>query len=432
MSDEYQLPYGDGWISARFPEEMVLNELSTGSFTADSSETDIIQRALAEPVNSRPLRHLVQPGDQVCIIVGDVTRLWVRHHVFMPYLLEELRAGGVSNSDMFVVSATGDHREQTPVEHAQIVGRPIYSRLEMFDHRARDSDEMVYLGHTPFDTPVYINRRVAAADRIILTGGIVHHFLAGFGGGGKAVLPGVSSHETIMKNHSLALAEKKGEGVNPKVAAGKLDGNPCYEDIVAGAEMARPTFLLNTVCDTTEHRIVDAVAGETVQAHRRGCQKVSDRFGVSIDQRCDLVVASCGGYPKDINLYQTYKTVYNARRAVNKGGTIVVLSECREGMGNDDFATMLLGFSDSESREASLRESFTIGGYMGLHLTLMAEECDIILVSDLAPGTLEKTGLKQCESVQEARDFIGEKHGEIPQLHLMLSAECFPTVAEPH
>ncbi len=429
MTRSINLPYGEESLSVSAPEEAVIDELAAPLFSTDSSEEELVEKALSEPINSRPLRQLVSEGDEVCIITGDVTRLWVRHHVFMPHLLEELQAGGVELEDIFVVSATGDHREQTPQEHAKIVGDEVYAEIDVFDHQGRNDEELVYLGHTPLDTPVHLNRRVAAADKIVLTGGIVHHFLAGFGGGGKAILPGVSGYETIMKNHSLALADKVGEGINPDVAAGKKEGNPCYKDIVAGAQMVRPTFLINTIVDSSQHRIIDVVAGEMLPAHDQGCRKVDKIFGVSINSRSELVLASCGGYPKDINLYQTYKTIYNARQAVQSGGTMLIVSECCEGMGNDDFASMLLTYSDSEKREKALRDSFTIGGYMALHLTLMAQEYDILLVSDLPEGTLQETGIKSYSSVESAWKDIVEKFGEVPPFYLMPTGEAFPRVS---
>ncbi|MFO8060061.1 MAG: nickel-dependent lactate racemase [Bacillota bacterium] len=428
MKTVHSIPYGDHLVAVEIPADALAGVLRAEPLPSERSEVEVVREALANPIASSEMHELVQKGDSVCILVGDMTRLWVRHHVFLPLLLDELGRAGVRDDDVVIVSATGDHREQTEEEHVRLVGEEVYSRVRIVDHHSRDEENLVYMGHTRAGTPVKVNRVVAAADRVIATGGIVYHFLAGFGGGGKAVLPGVAGYETIMANHSLALGREPGSGLSPRVVAGRLQGNPCYEDIIAGASMVAPTFLLNVIVDEHRHRISLAVAGEMEAAHRVGCRLVEEHFQVGIEHRADLIIASAGGYPKDIDLYQTYKTVYNARRAAVDGGTLLIVSECGEGMGNDDFAAMFFDHDDDDEREAALREVFTIGGFMALHDRMMAAECDILLLSSLPEEQVTPTGMTPVSSVEDAMDIVRAKHGGVPPTYLIPYGSVFPAV----
>jgi len=423
----HRLPYGCRSIEVAWPTDAVLKELTEKPLPDELDERQIIRDALSDPISSDPLSEIVQEDEKVCVIIGDVTRQWVRSHVFLPQIVEELNRGGVNSGDISVVCATGDHRSHTEEEHAALMGEDLYGRLEIFDHCCRDEENMVYMGHTTRDTPVWINSTVAEADRVVVTGGIVYHFLAGFGGGGKALLPGVSAYESIMANHSLALSDDNdGGGLNPEVAAGRMKGNPCYEDIVAAAGMVAPDFLFNVIVDEDEARIALAVAGNVRAAHRVGCRLVEQHFSCGIGDQSEVVVASAGGFPKDINLYQTYKTLYNARRAVQDGGTLLILSECREGMGNEDFAGMIAEHTDNSEREAALRESFTIGGYMAYHASLISAECDVLLLSSLAPTEVKESGMTPVQDIEEAYTFIREKHGVLPPAYFMPHGSVFP------
>ncbi len=425
----HSVPYGDHHVVVEFCADALRGVLRGDPLPSDLDETTVLRDALTHPIASGELRERVDEGDHVCILIGDMTRAWVRHHVFLPLLLDELNRAGIRDEDVVIVSATGDHRGQTEEEHVHLVGEDVYGRVRVIDHRSRDDENLVYMGHTTAGTPVWINRTVAGADRVIATGGIVYHFLAGFGGGGKAILPGAAGYDSIMANHSLALGEEPGSGLNPAVAAGKMQGNPCYEDIIAAASMVCPTFLLNVIVDDDRHRISMAVAGEMKAAHRVGCRMVQEHFQVPIEEKADLVIASAGGYPKDIDFYQTYKTIYNARRAVVDGGTLIVLSECREGMGNDDFASMFFDHTDDDQRENALRESFTIGGFMAFHDRLMAAECDILLLSSLPDEQVTAAGMRPVSSIDDAMNFVAQKHGGFPSTYVIPHGTVFPVQA---
>lgn len=413
------LLYGNQALPLELPDDRVKAVLEARPLPFADSEEELVRAAMAEPTDSAPLSELVNSGESACIIVGDMTRSWVRHDILLPVILGELNRGGIADRDIVIISATGDHREQSADEHKLLVGEEVYSRIKVIDHRARNRDELVFLGKTAYGTPVSINKTVCGADRVILTGGIVYHFLAGWGGGRKAILPGVAGYDTIMKNHSLAFYPEEGRGLNPHVCAGKIEGNPCSDDMARGAALVSPDYLVNTIIDEENHRIAYVVAGNYISAFRKGCELVSDHFGVKISEKSDLVIASCGGYPKDINFYQAYKTIYNASLALEKGGTLLLVSESREGIGSDHFFSVFTAYPDNPQREAALRSEYTIGGQMGYHSALVAEKNDILVLSDLPQEQVRKMGMIPVRSMADALSFAENKHGGLPQACVM-------------
>lgn len=415
----FNLPYGNQIKTFEYPKQRIKLVVKAKPLPAPQPEETLVREALAHPIDSAPLRELVRRDERVCIIAGDMTRAWVRHHRLVPALLDELNRGGISDDAINVIIATGDHRTQTPEEHRFLVGEEALARVSVFDHRARDSNAQTFLGTTTYGTPVRINRKVATADRVILTGGIVYHFLAGWGGGKKAVLPGVAAYETIKRNHALAFLPGEGEGLNPAVQAGRMKGNPCSDDMVQGTSMAGPDFLINTIINEETQQIARVVAGNYLTAHEAGCRFVEKHYGVPILDRAELVVVSCGGYPKDINFYQTYKTIYHAQFALQKGGTMLLLSESGEGSGNEDFARMFHLYTNNRDREAALRRDYTIGGHMAYHTAVMAAENDVLLLTDLPDRKVRQAGIIPVATLEEGLAFIRQKHGGLPDAYIM-------------
>jgi len=434
MKRKYNLQIGDKEESFDYDDSDVIGILESKPFPdiTDEEEIKIVQRALEKPIDSAPLHQIVKKGNKVCILFSDVTRLWVRLHVFMPLILEELERGGVKLKDVYAICGNGDHRDETEEEFKKLLGEESYEKLKgrIYNHHARNDDENVYLGETTLGTPVEINKKVLKADKVILTGGIVHHFLDGFGGGKKAIMPGVSSRRSIMKNHSLGLHPEPGKGLNPKVAAGIMSGNPLSEDSVQVASFVNPWFLVNSVV-STKHRIAYIVAGNYITAHEKGAEFCNEYASVKIDRLADLSIVSCGGYPADINFYQTYKTLYNAERATRPGGAIILLTESREGMGNDDFYHMFTDHKNNKEREMALRADYTIGGHMAFHDALMAEKFHIFVMSSLPDKQVKEAGMIPIKSVEEGINKAKEVLGSHPSTYIIPHGhEVFPELNE--
>jgi lactate racemase len=411
--------FGKKALSLEVPDEQVTSLLEAKQFPAGTSEEELISEALSKPIDSLPLSELVCSGEKVVIVISDITRAWVKHDRFLPALLNELNRGGVADKDIVIVSATGDHRGQDAGEHSVLTGEEIYGRVPVYDHSSRDSEGLVSVGRTSRGTDVRINRRVAEADRVIITGGITYHFLAGWGGGKKALVPGVAAREAIMANHGIAFLPGDGEGLNPAVCAGRVIGNPLAEDMLEAADLIGPDFLLNTVIDEDRGIIAGVFAGHYKTAHEKGCRFVDEHFRVPLRQLSKVVIASCGGYPKDINFYQTYKTIYNAQLALQKRGTLFLISESSEGVGSDQFFEIFTAYKSNPEREAALRRDYSIGGQMAYHTALIAEENDLLVLSSLPEETVLAMGMIPVRSLSEGLDWIKNKHGADVKICIM-------------
>ncbi|MDI6793724.1 MAG: nickel-dependent lactate racemase [bacterium] len=365
---------------------------------------------IRNPKSRVPTKWVRNPS--VAIIVSDITRK-SKSEIFIPLLLDELNRIGIRDEDAFIVFATGTHRAQTKEEHRRLMGEA-YDRVRAYDHDCRG--EVVYLGITSRGTRVSLNRRVVEADRIILTGVISYHYYAGFTGGRKSLLPGVAGISTIQDNHRLALNPE--EGKNPKAATGILKGNPVHEDMMEAARMLQPDFLLNLILDG-DSEVIDIFSGDFIEAHEAGCRAVEAAFGCPISTRADLVIVSTGGYPKDISYFQAHKALDNAFHAVREEGVIILLAECREGIGPPRFLDWL-EIGSMERIEDRLRDNFEVVGHNVYANLLKASKVKIILVSEgLSPEISRKMDFIPADNMETALKTASCLLGQSPAVYIL-------------
>ncbi|MGI6169136.1 MAG: nickel-dependent lactate racemase, partial [Christensenellales bacterium] len=308
-----KLGFGKEYVEVDIPEKNLLAVLQPNELeVALRGEQEVI-RALSEPIGTPRLRDIVKKGEKIAVVTSDITRP-MPSSVVLPPLLEEMQAAGVSLEDVTVVLALGSHRFHTEEEKRYLVGDEVFDKVRVIDG---DPSNCVHLGVTKMGTPVDIVAQVANADRIVCLGNIEYHYFAGYSGGAKAIMPGVSTREAIQSNHSRM--------VLPEAKAGALEGNPVREDIESVTDFLTIDFILNVVLDEKK-TIIRAEAGHHVQAHRAACAFLDSLYKVKIPRRADIVVVSPGGYPKDLNMYQAQKALDNARHAVRDGGIIVWLA----------------------------------------------------------------------------------------------------------
>ncbi|MCM0080146.1 nickel-dependent lactate racemase [Geomonas sp. Red32] len=338
------------------------------------------------------------PGDKVVIVTSDVTRP-TGSEVYLPLLVARLNRLGIPDRDIEIVFALGIHRKQSAAEHKKIVGE-LYGRIAVIDHDCDDPGGLVYLGETSNGIPVEVNRRVAEADRLILTGAVAFHYFAGFGGGRKSFLPGVSSRRSCMASHFSVLNPAEGSGRNPKAVTANLEGNPVHEAIMEACAMRPPEFILNTVL-APDKSILAVFAGDWKDAHHEGCRFYADAFSAPIEKQADLVVVSCGGFPKDINVIQANKSMTYASRALKPGGVMIVLAECRDGYGNATFFNWF-SYATCGELEAALRKRYEINGQTAWSVKEKAERFRIFLVSQLPPEEVVTMGMTPAETAQAA------------------------------
>lgn len=384
------------WVNV--PAENLLGVLLPNSVEEGLSPEAEILRALAEPIGALRLRALVQPGEKIAIITSDITRP-LPTHVLMPPLLDELYAAGARREDIALVFALGSHRGHSKDEMRRLAGERAFAEITCVDG---DVSDCVHVGTTSRGTPVDIARVVAGADRRICLGNIEYHYFAGYSGGYKAIMPGVSTRDAIQNNHSRM--------VESAACAGKLQGNPVREDIEEAGAMVGADFLLNVVLD--EHKqILRAFAGHPVEAHRAGCAFLDTLYLSSIPARADIVIASQGGAPKDINLYQTQKALDNAKHAVKQGGIIILVGSCKEGLGERVFEEWMLGASTPQSLITRIQREFRLGGHKAAAIAMVLQDADVYLVSDLEASLVEKLFLQPYASTQAALEAAFAKLG---------------------
>ena len=244
---KYQFGFGESTMELSLPVERVLYDIKGTPAEGIVDVPSAVREALRNPVGALPLSQTVKAGDKVVITVGDITRAWIKHDQFLPTLLSELNEAGVTDDDISIVVTLGAHRPLTDAENITVCGEEVCHRIKVYQHDCKDKANLVQLGTTSNGVPIIVNRRVAEADKVILTSGIVYHLMAGFGGGRKAIMPGVSAYESIQGNHTFCLHKEIGKGLNVNSVSGKLTGNEMNEDMVQHAAALNPAFLLNAV-----------------------------------------------------------------------------------------------------------------------------------------------------------------------------------------
>lgn len=426
--NNFELAYGKETLSFRLPFSMNVKEIEAKASQAILDIEQAILQALAHPIGSAPLSEVVKPGDKVVIIVSDITRLWVRTDVLLPVLLNVINRAGVPDQDISIVTATGDHRLLTLEEHTAICGAKVLARVTIYDHQCHAQD-LVDLGKSSRGTPILVNRRVWEADKVILTGGIVYHSLAGFGGGRKSIAPGVCGYEMIQQNHALALQGGGPSGINPNIETGKMEGNPVAEDMLEIARLVGVDFILNVVVNEKKE-FVYLAAGELQLAHLAGCRVTEEIFGINIKEKAELVIVSCGGYPKDFQLYQSIKALDNASYAVQEGGVIILVSECSEGVGSQPFQEFFQD-DDVEGMNSRLHADFTMPGYISLKTASICQKSPVILISSLPDELVKQVKMMPAHSPSEALLLASQILGRQPESVYIMphGGNTFPIVS---
>lgn len=404
----YCFAYGHGTKEFEYNEADILKVVRTKDFTPMQDVEHQVLQAVENPIVSPALSEIIKPGDTVAFICNDPTRV-ANSDIFMPILVNEMNRLGVPDENMRIVFSLGTHRAMTDAEMVEQVGAEVAGRLKMYNSIATNQDDFEYFGETSFGTPVWINKLLCDVDHVILTGTIVHHYFSGYGGGRKAVLPGCAAMETVRKNHSWML--------DPRAGLGQMEGNPCYDDQMEGVALFaknRSLFLFNAVLNA-KHEFLKIFAGNYIKAHKEACRFVDEVYGCEIPREADLVIASCGGYPKDINVYQMQKTMDNAMCAVREGGVVVLLAECIEGSGSAKLEETFKRLKTAAAIREELENNFQIGANKAFAITRPLGKAKFILVTALDPEMAKSmlftaTTDNVEDAIAMAKTILGNEH----------------------
>lgn len=408
--------FGNGVQEVELPSRNLIGELHANDVPIGLRGEAEVVRALRDPIGSQRLRDIVRPGETVAIVTSDLTRPMPTALV-MPALLDELYAGGVRPEDITLVFALGCHRPQTEAERKKLAGERAFREIRCVDS---DPTDCISYGLTSRGTPVDITRAVAEADRRICLGNIEYHYFAGYSGGAKAIMPGVSTREAIQANHSRM--------VLPECCAGALETNPLRLDIEEAGAMLGIDFILNVVL--SEHKeVLRAVAGDPVKAHRVGCAFLDSLYRKELTEPADIVIVSQGGAPKDLNLYQTQKALDNAKHAVRDGGVIILIGSCREGLGEETFEEWMTTAPTPKSLIERIQKEFRLGGHKAAAIAMVLERAEVDLVSDLDDDFVRSLFLVPQPSAQAALEHAFQKLGpDARVLSMPYGGATLPTI----
>ncbi len=393
MPESVKLPYGEKYISVDLPDRSSARILTARHLPGSKDEPGLIREALRNPIGSPALKSCIRKNDKVVIVTTDNTRHCPDDRI-LPVILDELDTV-VSRQNITIIIGLGLHPPLSRGELIKKLGRAVVENYTVLNH---NPDDTILLGTTSFGTPAEVNSRVVQADFRISTGFIEPHFFAGFSGGRKSILPGVSSARSIRHNHSIEMIE------NPNSRAGVLAGNPIHEDMVEQARMAKLNFIVNVLMNP-EKQITHVFAGNPWSAHEAACATERDIVQVEIDHKVDISIVSNGGAPLDLDFYQTVKGIDTAYQITRDGGIIIVASACSRGVGADDFKSMQVSARSPGEVLESLRGSCHAGaGWQNLILARAQLNHSVYLLSGLKDEEAARMMVTPVHSIREGLD----------------------------
>jgi nickel-dependent lactate racemase len=325
-----ELLYGRTGITVRLPDGIRATVVRKHPMILIRNPVQAVKQALEKPVGSPPLAEMARGGKTACILICDITRP-VPNGTLLPPLIETITAAGISRENILILVATGLHRPNEGEELREIVGSDeVFRTIRAENHFARDREAHVDLGKTSRGIPIMIDRRFVEADLKIVTGLVEPHFMAGYSGGRKLVAPGVAYQDTILQFHTAHILE------HPKSANCIIEGNPLHEAQIEIVRTIGGITGLNVVID--ENRNIGFVNfGEVEASHREAVAFMRRHAEVTLPRRFKTIVTTGAGYPLDRTYYQTVKGMVSVLGILEPGGTIIIASECSEGMGSGDF-----------------------------------------------------------------------------------------------
>jgi nickel-dependent lactate racemase len=328
------LKYGRSGLTVDLPETPgFLGVLTPAEVPPLEDSQAELQKRLAAPIAAAPLAQLARGKKNACIVVSDITRP-VPNRILLPPILDILEENGIARENITILVATGIHRPNEGTELEQLVGKEIAGRYRVVNHFSKRIETMAYVGTIGDRVPVYVNRLYYEADLKILTGFIEPHMWAGYSGGRKSILPGISSIETLQYMHGPEMI------AHPLTTYGVLEGNPFHEAGLAIMARAGADFIVNVTLNPAK-AITGIFAGDPVQAHLQGCAFLARHCVHELAEPLDFILTTNAGAPLDCNLYQSVKGMTAAAKALKPGGVVVIATACSEGVGSPEYRELL-------------------------------------------------------------------------------------------
>ena len=382
-----EIPYGKEKVKVEIPEPCEI--LAPNRITIED-ENKIIEKALENPIGFESYDEFAEKSDRLLVIINDATRPTPTHKI-LSYLLPVLS----SHPDVKFLIATGVHRAPTEEEYRFIFGDTYeVFRRKTYAHDARKKEDMTYLGKSKNGTEMYINKLVPEYKNILVIGSVEPHYFAGYTGGRKSFLPGVASYKTIEMNHKLALSDK--------ACSLALSGNPVNEDMVDAMNVLKDlnVFSIQTVL-TGDHELYAVAAGDLHKSFDAAIEYSKKIFCVPLKQKGNLVITAAP-YPMDIDLYQSQKALDNGKLALEDEGIIILVSKCRDGVGEDSFLELLCQADSPQNVFDILGDEYKLGYHKSAKMAQIGLRADMWAVTDLDSDIIKKAMLKPYSNIQTA------------------------------
>ncbi|MBU3916678.1 nickel-dependent lactate racemase [bacterium] len=398
-----KLPFGRTFIDVEMPDDAVI--LEHDSVPGLKNEKDKVMESLKKPINSLPLREVIKKNGTVAIVISDITRPTPNHKI-IPWIIEELK--DISLKNFIIINGTGTHRENTDAELSEMLGVDVVNSIRIINHDAFKKSGLKYLGRCNSGAEVFLNREFCEADFKIVTGFIEPHFFAGFSGGPKGIMPGIAGIDTIAHFHSAKLI------AHPNSTWGLVEENLIQQEAKEIALMSKPDFMLNVTLNQNKE-ITNVFAGEMIAAHMFGTRYVKKHSMIACDEPFDIVVTTNSGYPLDQNLYQAVKGMSAARQIVKKGGAIICVAECGEGIPDHGNFRKIFNMKDSPREILKMihKPDFSMSDQWQVQkLAMIQIWADVYLYSKLEAAEVSRTHIHFVKSIEDTMMALAQKHGK--------------------
>lgn len=390
-----RLPYGDGYQTASIDDSLKIQMIDPPIRPVTKSLEELLEYAMEHPYGTPLLENLAKPDDTVVIVMNDHTRPGP-NPLILSAIMKRLEKAGIPDENITILFATGSHRAPTREEAIRIMGEKYYHRLNSIAHDCRDDAAMVNIGNTSEGVPVYVNRLITECSLLITTGLVAPIHTAGYSGGRKSILPGVAGLKTLHIHHSFPVYQYE-------PAMGFIYGNPFHEIALNAARKANVRFIVNAVQDPHK-QFFNFVAGDLAEAHAAGvamCKEVSE---MPIPDRGDIIIASPGGFPRDIDLYQSQKALSVAELLGTENCTFIIVAECRDGFGEETFHRWMIECPTIQSIiDRYAEEGFNVGNNKAFNYARALKKGRVIIVTDkISKEQLAEAKLESAATLQEA------------------------------
>lgn len=372
MSMSIRLKYGRSYVDLDFDQSQRFTIIQPPDVPGVNDPLAEVRKAIQVPVT--PCTRKFTSGKTVAIAINDKTRP-VPHEYLLPPLLEYLHQNGIPNKNITFIFATGTHSPMAKDEYFRVLPEEILHNYQVICHNCDDAGNLIPLGKTTYGTPISINRQFYQADIKIVVGNIEPHHFMGFSGGVKTAGIGLASRKTINANHAHL--------VQPEARIGDFYSNPCRIDLEEIGGKIGIDFALNAILNT-KREIVHVLWGNPLDVMTAGIELSTRICQVEVPQRFDIVIASAGGYPKDINLYQSQKALTNAAEITKDCGDVYLVAACDDGPGNLAFVNFLEGVkTPQEVLSKFSQQGFSVGPHKAFQIARIASRVNIHLISNM-------------------------------------------------